>query len=372
MQACPYDALYIDPNKGTAAKCNYCAHRLEESYEPACVIVCPVEAIISGDLDNPDSNLSQLISENVTTVRKPEAGTIPNVYYLDTSEEMLDPSATKNTGNFLWSEQVAGVGHYAKYAEQRLGAADTNSMIVQLALEMKAKEAAPRDEAIIRDVMKKLKDDSTNATRAYDAPSKGILWGWEVSAYIWTKAIASGTYMIAMIAWLSGYLDMDDLWLPILGICIFFLGITGALLVKDLDRPERFLYVMLRPNWKSWLVKGAYILFIYGGILSLSLVIVLTNQNEVYLRWLAYLGIPFATLTGIYTAWLLQQAKARSWSKDNLLPLKFFIETALTGVAVLLLLFGRVELIIVGIGALTLLWFHGKHVIQKPQMESLL
>ena len=28
MQACPYDALYIDPNKGTAAKCNYCAHRI--------------------------------------------------------------------------------------------------------------------------------------------------------------------------------------------------------------------------------------------------------------------------------------------------------------------------------------------------------
>ena len=26
MQACPYDALYIDPNKGTAAKCNFCAH----------------------------------------------------------------------------------------------------------------------------------------------------------------------------------------------------------------------------------------------------------------------------------------------------------------------------------------------------------
>lgn len=372
MQACPYDALYIDPNQGTAAKCNYCAHRLEESYEPACVIVCPVEAIVSGDLDNPKSNLSKLIFENETTVRKPEAGTIPNVYYLDTSKEMLDPSATKNTGDFLWSEQVAGVGHYAKYAEQRLGAADTNSMIVQLALEMKAKEAAPRDEAIIRDVMKKLGDDSPNATRAYDAPSKGILWGWEVSAYIWTKAIASGTYMIAMIAWLSGYLDMTDLWLPILGICITFLGITGALLVKDLDRPGRFLYVMLRPNWKSWLVKGAYILSAYGGILALSLLIVLLDLNEEYLKWLAYLGIPFATLTGIYTAWLLQQAKARSWSKDNLLPIKFLIETALTGVAVLLLLIGRIELIVVGVAALLLLFVHGKNVIQKPQMESLL
>ena len=41
MQACPYDALYIDPETNTAAKCNYCAHKIDGGYEPACVIVCP-------------------------------------------------------------------------------------------------------------------------------------------------------------------------------------------------------------------------------------------------------------------------------------------------------------------------------------------
>ena len=53
MQACPYDALYIDPNSNTAAKCNFCAHRVEKNLEPACVIVCPTQAILAGDLDNP-------------------------------------------------------------------------------------------------------------------------------------------------------------------------------------------------------------------------------------------------------------------------------------------------------------------------------
>src|SRR5262252_5982787 len=48
MQACPYDALYIDPNTHTAAKCNYCAHRVEVGLEPACVIVCPEQAIVAG------------------------------------------------------------------------------------------------------------------------------------------------------------------------------------------------------------------------------------------------------------------------------------------------------------------------------------
>ena len=58
MQGCPYDALYIDPATNTAAKCNYCAHRVEVGLEPACVIVCPEQAIISGDLDDPGAPTS--------------------------------------------------------------------------------------------------------------------------------------------------------------------------------------------------------------------------------------------------------------------------------------------------------------------------
>jgi len=379
MQACPYDALYINPNTGTAAKCNYCAHRIENSYEPACVIVCPVEAIVSGDLDDPNSNLSQLIAENETKVRKPEAGTIPNVFYLDTSDAMLDPLATSKPAQGMWNEQAAGVGHYAKYAQERMGAADDHSMIVQLALDLKAKEANPRDQAIIRDVAAKLADTSPEAKRAYDAPSKGVLWGWEVSAYIWTKGIAAGTYMVAMLLWLSGNLEMTDLWLPVTGVGLGFLAITGVLLIMDLDRPERFLYVMLRPNWNSWLVKGAYILSGYGGILFLSAVFAFFKPTdyELYLEYIAYAGIPLAALTGVYTAWLLQQAKGRSWSKDNLLPAKFLVETAAIGGATLavlhgVLVSGTVVPILVGAVALLVILRHGHHVIEKPQLEPLL
>lgn len=108
MQACPYDALYIDPNKGTAAKCNYCAHRIEHSYEPACVIVCPTESIVSGDLDDPNSAISNLVASHETTVRKPHSGATPNLYYIDASEEMLDPYATEVTGSGMWTEQAFG------------------------------------------------------------------------------------------------------------------------------------------------------------------------------------------------------------------------------------------------------------------------
>ena len=374
MQACPYDALYIDPDKGTAAKCNYCAHRIEHSYEPACVIVCPTESIVSGDLSDPESAISQLVATHNTTVRKPESGAEPNLYYIDASEEMLDPKATELTGSGMWTEQAFGVGHFAKYAESRLGEADTTSMIVQLALEKKARSSAPRDQAIIKDVMERLADESGSAKRSYDQPSKGVLWGWEVSAYIWTKGIAAGTYVVAMLAMLSGMVEMSDqLWAMTLGVGIVFLALTGLLLVIDLDRPERFLYVMLRPNWDSWLVKGAYVLSGYGGVLALSTGVLLLDLDRSLLSYLAIAGVPLALLTGVYTAWLLGQAKARSWSEDSLLPAKFLIETVAIGAAVFFPMALMDPLAIVaGVAILAGVLVHDNRLVVKPQMEPLL
>jgi hypothetical protein len=45
--SCPYDALYIDPDSQTAAKCNFCSHRLEQGLQPSCVVVCPEQAIVA-------------------------------------------------------------------------------------------------------------------------------------------------------------------------------------------------------------------------------------------------------------------------------------------------------------------------------------
>ncbi len=373
MQACPYDALYIDPNKGTAAKCNYCAHRIEHSYEPSCVIVCPVEAIISGDLDDPNSSISGYLTEHETTVRKPESGAKPNVFYVETSEESLDPHATERSGEYLWTDQAAGVGHFAKYADKRAGAADTNSMIIQLALEKKARAAAPRDRAIIRDVMSKLEEDAGKPKRSYDQPSKGVLWGWEVSAYIMTKAIAAGTYLVAMAMMFAGMLEMtDEMWWQLVIGCTAFLGITGILLVMDLDRPERFLYVMLRPNWDSWLVKGAYVLTGFGGILACSGAVLFFDMDRVYLEYLAYAGVPMAVLTGVYTSWLFGQARGRSWSEDSFLTTKMLVEMLIAGFAGLILLtsFGILA-IILAVALLAAVSSHAHSTVIKPQLETL-
>ena len=103
MQACPYDALYIDPESNTAAKCNFCTHRLEVGLEPSCVVVCPERAIVAGDLDDSASEISRLINRFPVQVRKPEKGTKPKLYYIDGDEAALVPSAAKADGQYLWS-----------------------------------------------------------------------------------------------------------------------------------------------------------------------------------------------------------------------------------------------------------------------------
>lgn len=96
MMACPYGAIYMDPETNTADKCTYCAHRVEGGLEPACVVTCPTEANIFGDLDDPRSKISRYIaSHRDTRVRKPEKGTQPHHYYTGGGAVHLEPLAAK-------------------------------------------------------------------------------------------------------------------------------------------------------------------------------------------------------------------------------------------------------------------------------------
>jgi Fe-S-cluster-containing dehydrogenase component len=91
MEACPYDQLFIDPNTHTAEKCNFCANRVENKLLPACVSVCPTECRIFGDLDDATSQVAQIVQREAFTVRKPEKGTGPKVFYIAAEESTIRP-----------------------------------------------------------------------------------------------------------------------------------------------------------------------------------------------------------------------------------------------------------------------------------------
>lgn len=81
IAACPYNARFIHPD-GYATKCTFCAHRVVEGKDPACVSVCPTHCMYFGDIENPESEVSKLLKERKYHTNIPEAGTKPHIFYL--------------------------------------------------------------------------------------------------------------------------------------------------------------------------------------------------------------------------------------------------------------------------------------------------
>ncbi len=98
VNACPYGARYINPISHTADKCTLCVERIDRGLLPACVTSCVGHARIFGDLNDPTSEVSQLISRHQVQVRKPELGTDPQVFYvgLDGTLGVLDDPAIQH------------------------------------------------------------------------------------------------------------------------------------------------------------------------------------------------------------------------------------------------------------------------------------
>ena len=297
MQACPYDALYINPNTNTAEKCNFCAHRIESQLEPACVIVCPVQAIIAGDLDDPASHVSQLVASEQTQVRKPEAGTLPKLFYIEADQASLNPTEQTHTGGYLWSELRMDP---VMMDEQTLAAAEARA--------------------------------KTTYDVSHERP-----WGWKVSAYLWTKSISAGAFFLATIA--IGFGFVRGHWLyesAAPQVSLLFLAATVALLVWDLKRPDRFLSILLRPQWKSWLVIGGYTLVGFGGLVVLWMFIPFVGLFDLE-GPVMFLGGLFAVMSAMYSAFLFRQARGRVFWHSTLSPLHLLVQAMVAGAAVLML-----------------------------------
>ncbi len=213
MNACPYDALYIDPQSQTAAKCNFCAHRLDEGLKPSCEIVCPTQAIISGDLDDPDSEVSRLIDTVPSRVRAPEQGTRPQVFYLGVHDATIDPLAIAEGKEYL--SQI------------------------------------PESQ---REKLRPLKGKGTATTVsdiAHPPP-----WGWKVSSYFLSKGIAAGAMMLAVLLLVVGAGGSALADIVPGAVALAGIAVTGLFLVWDLKQPTALLLPVHParsgdPGWRS-------------------------------------------------------------------------------------------------------------------------
>jgi formate-dependent nitrite reductase membrane component NrfD len=150
-------------------------------------------------------------------------------------------------------------------------------------------------------------------------PHLPLPWGGKVAAYLWTKAIAAGALMLGALGTLAGGTSfLTGVLCPLMG--LVFLALTTALLIADLKRPDRFHYLLLRPNPRSWLVKGTWILLASAAITTVWLIGGITRQDAL-LRVLALPTLLLGAATAGYSAFLFGQAEGRDfWQSPLLLP----------------------------------------------------
>lgn len=84
INACPYDARYVDDRTVTVDKCNFCAdtRMVHGETTTACQATCPTKVRIFGDLDDPKSEISQVLSKREYKRVKESLGTEPKLFYL--------------------------------------------------------------------------------------------------------------------------------------------------------------------------------------------------------------------------------------------------------------------------------------------------
>lgn len=82
ISTCPYRVIYWNEERRIPQKCTFCAHLLDKGWKkPRCVEVCPSDALIFGDLDDPESKISKKLKSNIVESLHPEYGLKENVLY---------------------------------------------------------------------------------------------------------------------------------------------------------------------------------------------------------------------------------------------------------------------------------------------------
>jgi tetrathionate reductase subunit B len=107
--ACPYGARAFnkrlkagkDPSKNGITKCSSCQHRIDQGVTPACVNICPGQARVFGDLNDPESEVAKLAQEfnlvknSEKTTLLPGENTVPMNFYIEYNDALKTKMATR-------------------------------------------------------------------------------------------------------------------------------------------------------------------------------------------------------------------------------------------------------------------------------------
>jgi formate-dependent nitrite reductase membrane component NrfD len=153
--------------------------------------------------------------------------------------------------------------------------------------------------------------------------------------YLLTKGISTGAMLISSALWIAG--DHSAL-VAFAGpfIAFLFSVLTAFVLILDLERPERFLLILRRPNWKSWMARGAFLLMAHGALATFWLVSYAVGLSGL-IDWIALVAFPVALAATGYTGLLFAQGLARDLWQGPHATVDLVAQALAEGAAVMLL-----------------------------------
>jgi Fe-S-cluster-containing dehydrogenase component len=277
MVACPYDAIAVDPMKHTADKCTFCAHRIDVGLEPACVAACPVDAILVGNLADPTSRVAEVVQRQPVTVRRPEQGTRPRVFYRGATQATLDPLGLA-TGSPTSVAQVL-VGNAGKQ---------------------------PR------------------------------AWGGRSTAGVWAFLLATGVGPAATVATAGAGVWGQRLWTMVpalMALGLLILGAAGTVL--SVGRPGRLPLLLLRPQWRSWLARAAALLCLYGLAMAVAAVLAAIGP-PIVASWVLGGGAILGVVAALALPCVLSQAVGRDLWQSPVLSVRSVAGSLASGAGLVL------------------------------------
>lgn len=158
---------------------------------------------------------------------------------------------------------------------------------------------------------------------------KAPVWTWEIGSYFFVGGLAGMSGVLALALWIFG--PRQGALLEALSVAVAGCLLSAVLLVMDLGRPARFLYMLRVFKWRSPMSVGVWLLSAYGAGASIALGLGLGYVAGGHARALAVLEwivLPptavLGSLVATYTGVLIGATAIPAWhARRRLLPLHF-------------------------------------------------
>ena len=165
-----------------------------------------------------------------------------------------------------------------------------------------------------------------------------VAWGTTISVYFWLVGASAGSFVISSFGWVFGIKRYKPLALTASAMAIILLLLVPILLIWDLGKPVRFIYLLLPGYWHatgpmSW---GSVLIMTYPMAMIVYSWFVIRN-NQKWARIVGIVSIVLALSTHWYTDVVMELNPGRFLNHTALAPLLFLTGAFISGIGALIL-----------------------------------